>query len=210
MPRLLINLEPVGEIDEFETNSSSLFGGSYREEGFDFNGSTRGGKEYARDVKWLGEADKGIRNLAKLLGWEEELEELFELGRKDYEAKEHLRTASVSTPSTPAKKATKVSQETEDTPSKLIAKVGKDKEDEKENVPSLEERIKKEEELEGKGIQHAKEEAKKVVKEIGEIADEDKTEKGQDNDENDRKEEIDKKEEQDVDNLTEQVEKLIV
>jgi hypothetical protein len=206
VPRLLINLEPVGEIDEFETNSSSLFGGSYREEGFDFNGSTRGGKEYARDVKWLGEADKGVRNLARLLGWEDELEDLFEMGRKDYEAKEHLRTASVSTPSTPAKKPTNPSKETEETPSKAKAQDEKGEEADKENVPSLEERIKKEEELEEIGIENAKQEAKKLAKEIGEIADKDIFQKGEDKNENDKGEE----EEKEVERLAEQIQKLDV
>lgn len=205
VPRLLINLEPVGEIDEFETNSSSLFGGSYREEGFDFKGSTRGGREYARDVKWLGEADEGIRNLAKLLGWEEELENLFEMGRMDHEAKEHLRTASVSTPSTPAKKPTSSSQETGETPSKTEAQEGERKDEEKEDVQPLEESIKKEGEMEDKGIEHAKEEAKKVAKEIDEIADiadKDKRQKEEDKNENS------KKEGKEVERLADQMQKL--
>lgn len=70
-PRLLINLESVGEMDEYDSEDSSggMFG-SYREEGFDFEGATRGGKEFARDVRWLGPADEGIQELAKLLNWE--------------------------------------------------------------------------------------------------------------------------------------------
>lgn len=70
-PRLLINLESVGEMDEYEDDGSSgsLFG-RYREEGFDFNGSTRGGKAMARDARWLGKADEGVKELAKALGWE--------------------------------------------------------------------------------------------------------------------------------------------
>lgn len=189
VPRLLINLESVGEIDEFETSSSSLFGGSYREEGFDFNGLTRGGKEYSRDAKWLGESDKGIRELAKALGWEEELEELFEAGRRDYESKEHLRTAS-SAPSTPAKqnksnpaeeKAQKAEEDGSEKqnpdeeemfkPQPTDAKADGDESEKVEKVEALQEKVKKEEQEESENIVHAKEEAEKIAKEIGEIAD---------------------------------------
>lgn len=43
--------------------------GRYREGGFDFEGRSRGGREYARDVRWLGETDKGVTELMKLCGW---------------------------------------------------------------------------------------------------------------------------------------------
>lgn len=218
VPRLLINLESVGEIDEFDTSSNSLFGGSYREEGFDFNGLTRGGKEYARDAKWLGEADKGIRELADALGWTEELEDLFEKGRRDYESKEHLRTASTSAPPTPAKKSgtstesearkpetdkllSKEEEQESKSKSKDTDQAESEAEKEKEKG-SLHERIKKEEEEEGKGILHAKEEAGKIAKEIGEIADRPVDEA--------RKEEVEKEEEEDLAKLAEEIEKLNV
>jgi NAD-dependent histone deacetylase SIR2/NAD-dependent deacetylase sirtuin 2 len=86
-PRLLINLESVGEIDEEEAYSGGTMFGRYREDGFDFNGLGNGGKQFARDVKWLGEADKGIRQLAQLLGWESELDELYQAGHADLEGK---------------------------------------------------------------------------------------------------------------------------
>lgn len=215
VPRLLINLESVGEIDEFDTSSNSLFGGSYREEGFDFNGLTRGGKEYARDAKWLGEADKGIRELADALGWTEELEELFEKGRRDYESKEHLRTASTSAPPTPAKKSSastksepakateeqKSSKQEQESKGKDASQGESDTKKEKEKE-SLQEIIKKEEEEEEKGILHAREEAEKIAKEIGGIADRPVDER--------RKEEVAKEEEEDFAKLAEEIEKLTV
>lgn len=57
-------------------------------------GFTTGGKSHLRDVKRSGESNEGIRNLAEILGWEDDLEESFANGTKDSEAKEHLRTAS--------------------------------------------------------------------------------------------------------------------
>ena len=66
-PRVLINLESVGELDDFDTTGS--FFSKYREDGFDFDGRTRGGPSKARDVRWLGEADKAVLELVDLLGW---------------------------------------------------------------------------------------------------------------------------------------------
>lgn len=86
-PRLLINLESVGEIDEEEAYSGGTMFGRYREDGFDFNGLGNGGKQFARDVKWLGEADKGVRQLAQLLGWESELDELYKAGHAALDGK---------------------------------------------------------------------------------------------------------------------------
>ena len=84
-PRLLINLESVGEMDEYDADDYGEGGGSmfgrYREEGFDFKGVSRGGREYARDVRWLGQADEGIKELARALHWEKELDDLFKAGR---------------------------------------------------------------------------------------------------------------------------------
>lgn len=90
-------------MDEYEDSGSSggLFG-RYREEGFDFNGSTRGGKEYARDVCWLGQSDKGVRELVKALNWEKELDDLYHTSRKELE-KQDLSTRDTPT-STPQKK----------------------------------------------------------------------------------------------------------
>lgn len=89
-PRVLINLESVGEMDEFDASDEDGRGmyGSYREEGFDFEGATRGGKEFARDVRWLGPADEGIKELAKALAWEAELFELHESGHKTLKLKD--------------------------------------------------------------------------------------------------------------------------
>ncbi|SCV74328.1 BQ2448_6760 [Microbotryum intermedium] len=71
-PRLLINLESVGELSE----SSSRFLGS-RGDGFDFEDvlQRRGG---VRDVRYLGQSDEGVLGLVRELGWEEELEGLRE------------------------------------------------------------------------------------------------------------------------------------
>ncbi|KAL7009945.1 Sir2 histone deacetylase Hst2 [Cystobasidiomycetes sp. EMM_F5] len=84
VPRLLVNLERVGEMDEYDGHAGGMFG-SYREEGFDFSGATRGGKQNARDVAWIGEADKGVRELAEALGWEKELDELYDRSRAELE-----------------------------------------------------------------------------------------------------------------------------
>lgn len=64
-PRVLINMEAVGEADDFDP-SGSLFG-RYRETGFDFDNRGGGGK---RDVFFEGASDDGVRELAQHLGWE--------------------------------------------------------------------------------------------------------------------------------------------
>lgn len=48
-PRVLINAEKVGEMDEFEPRG--MFG-RYREEGFDFEGSTRGGEAESKRCRF--------------------------------------------------------------------------------------------------------------------------------------------------------------
>ncbi|KAJ3310897.1 NAD-dependent protein deacetylase sirtuin-2, partial [Gonapodya sp. JEL0774] len=58
VPRLLINREEVG-------SQTSLYG-----KGFDFTGEYQ---EYRRDALHLTTIDTGVRELAKLLGWEDEL-----------------------------------------------------------------------------------------------------------------------------------------
>ncbi|UZJ54913.1 hypothetical protein CBS101457_004233 [Exobasidium rhododendri] len=82
-PRLLINLERVGEIASYGSSSSGgldrLLGGmkgSMNESGFDFEGWTlsRGqGKEQIRDVFHEGRCDDAILELAEEVGWKEEL-----------------------------------------------------------------------------------------------------------------------------------------
>ncbi|KAG9305191.1 hypothetical protein G9A89_010699 [Geosiphon pyriformis] len=64
--RLLINREPVG-----------VYGPSQR--GFDFEGKYH---KYQRDVFLAGTCDDGVRKLAALCGWENELEELRASGHK--------------------------------------------------------------------------------------------------------------------------------
>ncbi|XP_062494368.1 NAD-dependent protein deacetylase sirtuin-2 isoform X2 [Pezoporus occidentalis] len=70
-PRLLINKEKTGQSDPL----MSLMGFGC---GMDFDSD----KAY-RDVAWLGECDKGCLELAELLGWKKELEELV---RKEHAA----------------------------------------------------------------------------------------------------------------------------
>lgn len=103
-PRLLINLESVGEIDEEEAYGGGTMFGRYREDGFDFNGLASGGKQFARDVRWLGEADKGVRELAQLLGWEEELDKLYEQGHAELDRveKQENSEAAGAAPAAPA------------------------------------------------------------------------------------------------------------
>lgn len=62
-PRLLINREKVGEPISLEAIAS---GGGLRFEG---RGSYR-------DVAWLGSCDQGCKELATLLGWDQDLEQL--------------------------------------------------------------------------------------------------------------------------------------
>ncbi|GAA5824192.1 hypothetical protein JCM11251_001561 [Rhodosporidiobolus azoricus] len=77
-PRLLINLESVGEIEHPRDR-----------QGFDFTGWgwDKGG---IRDVKWLGQADGGVEELCRLVGggWEEDLKRLKEEGWKEIEKAE--------------------------------------------------------------------------------------------------------------------------
>lgn len=74
-PRLLLNLERVGEIASYGETGSGMRG-LMNEDGFDFEGCTlpsSKGKEHIRDVFWKGKCDDGVLQLAKELGWEEEL-----------------------------------------------------------------------------------------------------------------------------------------
>lgn len=77
-PRVLVNLERVGEIAGYSGGGGvggmrSLF---MNETGFDFDGSTLSkgkGKEHIRDVFWQGKCDDGSVQLAESLGWKDEL-----------------------------------------------------------------------------------------------------------------------------------------
>ena len=95
-PRLLINLESVGEIDEEEAYAGGTMFGRYREDGFDFNGLANGGKQNARDVRWLGQADTGVRELAQLLGWEKELDERYERGHAELDGQKGNQSPSAA------------------------------------------------------------------------------------------------------------------
>ncbi|GAA5951857.1 hypothetical protein JCM21900_004167 [Sporobolomyces salmonicolor] len=78
-PRVLINLESVGEASH------------PWDDGFDFDGLTKDAKRGGvRDVRYLGESDAAVGELAALLGWAEELAQVQEkgwdeLGRADGE-----------------------------------------------------------------------------------------------------------------------------
>lgn len=66
VPRLLINRERAGESDP-----ATMF--RDREKGFSFD-------EGHRDALFLGDCDDGVRQLANLLGWKSELDELISTG----------------------------------------------------------------------------------------------------------------------------------
>ncbi|KPV75456.1 uncharacterized protein RHOBADRAFT_36306 [Rhodotorula graminis WP1] len=69
-PRVLINLESVGEAERPGA------------QGFEFE------RDGARDVRWLGEADRGVEELCDLLGWRDELRRLKEEGWRELDAAE--------------------------------------------------------------------------------------------------------------------------
>ncbi|SJX65956.1 related to NAD-dependent histone deacetylase [Sporisorium reilianum f. sp. reilianum] len=82
-PRVLINLERVGELASSDGYAGGGMGSRmYNETGFDFDGLTYGGKGKTRDVFYEGKADDGVAELVKLVGeeWEEELRRLKEEG----------------------------------------------------------------------------------------------------------------------------------
>ncbi|KAH8928352.1 NAD-dependent deacetylase sirtuin-2 [Atractiella rhizophila] len=87
-PRLLINLEVVGEAGDLDEFSLSSIFMKFRETGFDFSGRLSGGKAYTRDAKWIGESDVGVLELAKELGWDEELVKLRQDWMKEQSSKE--------------------------------------------------------------------------------------------------------------------------
>ena len=81
VPRMLVNREKVGEMDESTRAIAKLIG---RGTGFDFGETNR------RDALHLGDCDAGFEELARLLGWEDELKALVEKGRAQTPVKERL------------------------------------------------------------------------------------------------------------------------
>lgn len=74
-PRVLFNLESVGEASARGLSRLVMSGGA--SEGFDFDGRT-GRQQGIRDVRFIGTSDEGVRELCRALGWERELDELYE------------------------------------------------------------------------------------------------------------------------------------
>ncbi|WWD19882.1 hypothetical protein CI109_104351 [Kwoniella shandongensis] len=70
-PRLLINREPVGPFEYISRSRSA---------------------SSSRDMYWEGDADEGVWKLVKELGWEDELEEMIEVGREEIDRKEREAT----------------------------------------------------------------------------------------------------------------------
>ena len=75
MPRLLVNRERVGEADARVRAMAALVGHTAGL-GFDFAPESN-----RRDALFLGDCDDGFRELARLLGWDAELETLVEAGK---------------------------------------------------------------------------------------------------------------------------------
>lgn len=115
-PRVLINLERVGELASSDGYAGGGMGaGMYNELGFDFDGLTYGGKSKTRDVFYEGKADDGVAELVRLVGeeWEAELIKLKEDGYRKLDGdkkKEQSDTMQVSTAS--EKKADQVANPT--------------------------------------------------------------------------------------------------
>lgn len=80
-PRLLINLESVGEIEAplpwLPSSMRSQQAAQLLNGGFDFDGLAER-ESGIGDVRWMGSSDEGVRELAAELGWAEELETLVE------------------------------------------------------------------------------------------------------------------------------------
>ena len=75
VPRLLVNRERVGEADARVRAMAALVGHTAGL-GFDFAPESN-----RRDALFLGDCDDGFRELARLLGWDAELETLVEAGK---------------------------------------------------------------------------------------------------------------------------------
>ncbi|KAF9949428.1 NAD-dependent protein deacetylase sirtuin-2, partial [Modicella reniformis] len=78
-PRILINRDRVGE----DMHS-----------GFDFDDKWK--HTYQRDALYLGGCDDGVRELAKLCGWEEELQKMYEAGHKELQLAEELEALALA------------------------------------------------------------------------------------------------------------------
>jgi len=75
VPRLLINLEKVGEAPNTRITRLYSLAGLGRGTGFNFDPETN-----YRDALYLGDCDEGIRALADALGWKDDLEKLIAEG----------------------------------------------------------------------------------------------------------------------------------
>lgn len=120
-PRLLINLEKVGEIGDDDGSFLSGLTSRFREDGFDFAGRGFKDKTRIRDVFFQGKADDGVRELARGCGWEEELDEMFVKGQKQFkgdEDKEETQDDKTETLSEAKQEADKIAQQVSDVASK--------------------------------------------------------------------------------------------
>ncbi|GAA6050173.1 hypothetical protein JCM3770_000437 [Rhodotorula araucariae] len=81
-PRVLLNLETVGEAP-----AAAAAARGRNVDGFDFDARTAR-PDGLRDVRWLGEADRGVEELCRLLGWDAELHRLKEQGWREIDEAE--------------------------------------------------------------------------------------------------------------------------
>jgi NAD-dependent histone deacetylase SIR2 len=84
VPRLLINREPVGPFSHLASSRSTKTNGRSL---VSMLGSltTEDKEDESRDRFWEGDADDGVRRMAKELGWGEELEEMIKEGTERLE-----------------------------------------------------------------------------------------------------------------------------
>lgn len=75
-PRLLINRDQVGDPNMFGSFFTSLFG---------LNPDFGSQSNQHRDVFYQGDCDQGCLNLARLLGWEEDLLEMIKVNNQNIE-----------------------------------------------------------------------------------------------------------------------------
>ncbi|ETS60728.1 hypothetical protein PaG_04631 [Moesziomyces aphidis] len=94
-PRVLLNLEKVGEIASSDGYAGGSMGGTmFAESGFDFDGLAYGGRRSTRDVFWQGKADDAVQRLTQLMGkeWHEELQSLKAEGHRSLDDAKPSRT----------------------------------------------------------------------------------------------------------------------
>lgn len=142
-PRLLLNLERVGDIGVEEDLDDLLSGLSlssgdgsrmasrFRENGFDFDGLALGRgedkKHLIRDVFFQGKTDAGVRELSRICGWEEELVQLWEEAKRvkggEEKREEKVSAKAEKPPSEAQAQATheKVQEKAEETASAVAA-----------------------------------------------------------------------------------------